>query len=111
MARAAPLDADRIFQAMGDPTRRAIINQLTLRPHSVSALAEPLGVTLTAISQHLRVLEEAGLARTAKQGRVRTATLEASGFSVLEQWIAHTRRLWEQRLDKLGDILDEEDDD
>lgn len=97
---------DRVFHALGDPTRRAIVEKLSEGPVSVSRLAEPLNVTVTAVSQHLEVLEECGLVRTEKIGRVRTCRLEPGGFSVLEQWIRDRRSLWERRLDRLGDLLD-----
>lgn len=95
----------RIFHALGDPMRRAIVERLRERPQSVSALAEPLGITLTAVGQHLKVLEEAGLVRTEKLGRVRTVRLEAEGFAVLEAWAAEHKGEWARRLDRLGDLL------
>jgi DNA-binding transcriptional ArsR family regulator len=98
---------DRVFHALGDPTRRAIVEKLSEGPISVSRLATPLGITLTAVSQHLQVLEESGLAHTEKIGRVRTCRLETAGFSVLEQWIRDRRSTWERRLDRLGDLLGE----
>ena len=103
------MDAGRVFHALGDPTRRAIVEALTGGPQSVSRLAEPLGVTLTAVAQHLQILEEAGLVRTEKLGRVRTCRLETAGLAVLEQWIRDRRSPWEQRLDRLGELLSEED--
>ncbi len=102
-------DIDRVFQALGDPTRRAIIGRLAEGPQSVSRLAEALGVTLTAIGQHLQVLEETGFARTRKDGRVRSCSLEAAGFRAVEQWIADNRTTWARRLDALGDALAEDD--
>ena len=99
---------DALFQALGDPTRRAIVERLSERPHSVSALAGPLGVTLTAVAQHLQVLEAAGLVRTEKLGRVRTAQLDPKGLDRLDQWTRERRSVWEQRLDRLGDIFGEE---
>jgi DNA-binding transcriptional ArsR family regulator len=103
------LDIDRVFQALGDPTRRAILGRLTLGPQSVSRLAEPLGVTVTAIGQHLQVLEEAGFVGTQKTGRVRSCRLEGAGFRAVEQWAAEHRKTWERRLDALGDLLAEDD--
>ena len=103
-------DIDRVFQALGDPTRRAIIASLTLGPRSVSRLADPLGVTLTAVAQHLRVLQETGFVRTEKVGRVRTCRLQAAGFRAVETWAAQHRAIWERRMDALGDLLAEEDD-
>jgi len=70
-------------------------------------LAAPLEITLTAVVQHLQLLEESGLVHTEKVGRVRTCRIESAGFSVLEQWIADHRSLWERRLDRLGDLLAE----
>ena len=95
----------RIFHALGDPMRRAIVERLRERPQSVSALAEPLGITVTAVGQHLKVMEEAGLVRTEKLGRVRTVRLDAEGFAVLEAWAAEHKGEWARRLDRLGDLL------
>lgn len=100
--------AARAFQALGDPTRRAIVERVSRRPVSVSGLAEPLGITLTAVAQHLRVLEGSGLVLTEKQGRVRTCRLDPQGLATIEHWIAECRSAWERRLDRLGDLLDEE---
>jgi DNA-binding transcriptional ArsR family regulator len=101
------VDIDRVFHALGDPTRRAIVEMLSERPLSVSRLAAPLNITLTAVRQHLRVLEESGLVRTEKVGRVRTCRIETAGFSALQQWIGDRRSRWERRLDRLGDLLAE----
>jgi DNA-binding transcriptional ArsR family regulator len=101
---------DRVFHALGDPTRRAILEQLSQRPFTVSGLAAPLDITLAAVVQHLQVLEECGLVRTEKVGRVRTCGIEPGGLSVAEQWIADRRTNWERRLDRLGDLLAESDD-
>lgn len=103
------ITAARVFHALGDPTRRAIVEKLSKRPLSVSALAGPLGITLTAVVQHLQVLEESGLVRTEKIGRVRTCRAEMAGLSVLERWIAEHRSMWERRFDRLGELLDEAD--
>ena len=97
---------DRVFQALGDATRREILEKLTERPHSVSHLAEPLGLTLAAIVQHIQVLEESGLVQTEKVGRVRVCTIEPRGFQVAKQWIEDRRTVWERRLDRLGDLLE-----
>jgi DNA-binding transcriptional ArsR family regulator len=104
------VNIDRVFHALGDPTRRAILDKLSAGPLSVSRLAAPLDITLTAVVQHLRVLEESGLVHTEKVGRVRTCRIETAGFSVLEQWIGDHRSLWERRLDRLGDLLAEPDE-
>ena len=96
---------DRVFHALGDPTRRAIVEQLSLGPQSVSALAAPLGVTLTAVSQHLHILEQSGLVHTEKVGRVRSSRIDSAGFLALESWVEFHRTMWERRLDRLGDLL------
>jgi DNA-binding transcriptional ArsR family regulator len=98
-------DIDRVFHALGDPTRRAILEKLGERPLSVSGLATPLGITLTAVVQHLQILEESGLVHTEKVGRVRTCRIEAAGLSVAEKWLADRRSVWDRRLDRLGDLL------
>src|SRR5713101_8155310 len=103
-------DVNRVFHALGDPTRREIVERLSERPLSVSRLATPLDITLTAVVQHLQVLEESGLVHTEKAGRVRTCRIETRGFSVLEQWIGDHRSMWERRLDRLGDLLAESDE-
>jgi DNA-binding transcriptional ArsR family regulator len=105
----APVDINKVFQALGDPTRRAIIDRLTAGPQSVSRLADPLGVTITAVGQHLQILEETGFVRTQKLGRVRSCSLQAAGFRAVEQWVADHRILWEHRMDILGQLLAEED--
>ncbi len=109
MSRTNP-QIDRLFHALGDPTRRAILDRLTDGPTSVSQLAGPLGVTLTAVAQHLQILEEAGLVHTEKLGRVRTCRMEPAGLRVLEQWIHDHRTAWERKLDRLGEMLAEEDE-
>ncbi len=99
------VNIDRLFHALGDPTRRAILDRLRERPLSVSKLAEPLGVTLTAVMQHLQILEECGLAHTEKVGRVRTCRIGTAGFDALEKWVKEHRGAWDQRLDRLGELL------
>ncbi len=105
----ARLKADDVFNALGDPTRRAMVHLLARGPVSVSGLAAPLGVTLTAVRQHLDILEGCGLVRTEKIGRVRTCTFETKGLAVIETWISLQRTMWSRALDNLGDLLDEED--
>jgi len=102
---------DRVFHALGDPTRRAIVEKLSEGPISVSHLARPLEITLAAVVQHLQILEKSGLVHTEKVGRVRTCRIEPKGLSVAEQWIEDRRALWEKRLDRLGDLLAEPDAD
>lgn len=100
---------DRVFHALGDPTRRAMIDKLSEGPISVSKLARPLDITLAAVVQHLQILEKSGLVRTEKLGRVRTCRMEPRGLSLAERWIHNRRSLWEKRLDRLGAFLEEEE--
>jgi DNA-binding transcriptional ArsR family regulator len=100
-------DIDRIFHALGDPMRRTIVERLSQGPISVSLLASPLGITLAAVVQHLQVLEESGIVRTTKLGRVRTCRIEPSGLSAAEKWISDRRSHWEKSFDRLGRLLDE----
>jgi DNA-binding transcriptional ArsR family regulator len=102
------VNPEQVFHALGDPTRRVIVEKLSRGPQSVSRLAEPLGITLTAVVQHLQILEASGLVRTEKVGRVRTCRMETAGLKVLEKWIADRRSIWERRLDRLGDLLEDE---
>jgi DNA-binding transcriptional ArsR family regulator len=104
------VDIDRLFHALGDPTRRAILDRLSEGPLSVSRLATPLEITVTAVAQHLQVLEESGLVHTEKLGRVRTCRIETAGFSALERWVRDHRSMWERRLDRLDDLLAGPDD-
>jgi DNA-binding transcriptional ArsR family regulator len=101
---------DRVFQALGDPTRRAIMERLTDGPVSVSRLADPFGITLAAVVQHVQILEECGLVQTEKLGRVRTCSIRPAGLQVAAQWISDRRSSWERRLDRLGEFLAEPDE-
>ncbi|MGH9746111.1 MAG: ArsR/SmtB family transcription factor [Candidatus Acidiferrales bacterium] len=104
------VNVDRVFHALGDPTRRAIVERLSERPMSVSRLAKPLAITLAAVVQHLQILEQSGLVRTEKEGRVRTCHVETAGLSAAEQWIGERRSSWERRFDRLGELLAEDDE-
>jgi len=109
MSKPRPINIDRLFHALGDPTRRAILDRLTAGPVSVSRLAEPLDITLTVVAQHLQILEEVGLVHTEKLGRVRTCRIETKGFDSLEKWVRDHRTAWERKLDRLGQFLADED--
>jgi len=98
-------DLDRTYQALADPTRRAIVERLARGSASVSELAEPFAMSLPAIVQHLKLLEASGLVRSEKVGRVRTCTLDTATLSEAERWIAERRALWERRLDRLDALL------
>jgi DNA-binding transcriptional ArsR family regulator len=96
---------DHTFQALADPTRRVMVERLTRGPASVSELAKPLEMSLSAVVQHLAVLEGSGLVRSEKVGRVRTCRIEPKALSMAETWINERRKMWEQRLDRLGAYL------
>ena len=100
---------DQVFHALGDPTRRRLVERLSQGPASVSDLAKPLGITLAAVVQPLQVLERSGVVHTHKVGRVRECRIEPTGLDLAADWIAERRSLWERRLDRLGDILAEEE--
>ena len=99
----------RVFHALGDPTRRTIVEKLSEGPLSVSQLALPLNMTLAAVVQHLQILEESGLVRTEKVGRVRTCRVDPAGLAMVERWIGDRRSVWEKRLDRLDEFLAESD--
>jgi DNA-binding transcriptional ArsR family regulator len=101
--QADPLDL--AFQALSDPGRRAMVERLSFGPASVSELAKPLPITLSAVVQHLKVLEEARLVRSEKVGRVRTCTLEIGTMIHVERWIAERKRFWERQYDQLEAYL------
>lgn len=101
------LQLDRVFQALADPTRRAVLERLGRGPCAMSELAQPFAMALPSFSQHLDVLETCGLVRSRKQGRVRTYRLAPKALAGAEGWMAKQRRTWEKRLDQLDDYLDE----
>ena len=96
---------DRVFQALADPTRRAVLERLGRGPVPVSALAEPFKMALPSFMQHLDVLEASRLVRSRKQGRVRTYSLAPEPLKQAETWMEKHRALWEKRLDQLDDFL------
>ena len=96
---------DRVFQALADPTRRGMVERLVRGPASVSELSRPLAMSLSAVLQHLQVLEAAGLVSSEKAGRVRTCRIEPAALRTAEAWITDQRTAWETRLDRLGDYL------
>ena len=101
------MNLDLMFQALADPTRRAIVERLSLQPTSVSDLAEPFDMSLPAVVQHLQVLEAAGMVASQKVGRVRTCRIEPQALGLAEEWIRERRSVWERRLDRLGEVLDQ----
>ena len=96
---------DDVFRALGDPTRRGMIERLGEGSATVSELAQPFDITLSAVVQHLAVLETAGLVSSEKVGRVRTCRLKPVGMRLAADWFAGQRAAWERRLDRLGDVL------
>jgi DNA-binding transcriptional ArsR family regulator len=98
---------DQVFQALADPTRRAMVERLVRGPASVSELSRPLAMSLPAVMQHLQVLQACGLVRSEKTGRVRTCHIEPGALRAAEAWITAQRTAWEGRLDRLGDYLAE----
>jgi DNA-binding transcriptional ArsR family regulator len=98
-------ELDQVFHALADPGRRSMLERLSQGPASVSDLARPLDMTLTAVVQHVRVLEASGLITSAKTGRVRTCELEPGALGEAAAWISERRQTWESRLDRLGHVL------
>jgi DNA-binding transcriptional ArsR family regulator len=106
MTVAATLEPiDSVFRALSDPTRRRVLERLARSPASVSELAEPFGMALPSFVQHLRLLEDSGLVRSHKNGRVRTFELAPKRMQLAEDWLSRHRDIWEQRLDQLDDYL------
>lgn len=98
-----PLDG--IFQALADPTRRAVLARLGRGPASISDLAGPFAMALPSFMKHIHFLEGSGLIHTEKQGRVRTCTIAKSRFAAIETWMATQRSLWEGRTDRLEQFV------
>ena len=96
---------DQAFQALSDPARRNMLSRLSRGPASVSELAAPLRMSLPAVLQHLKSLEESGLVSTEKKGRVRTARLEGNAIAEAEQWLTARRTEWEAQADRLENFL------
>ena len=103
MLQHPPLDL--LFQALADPGRRIMVERLSRGPASVSELARPLAMSLPAVVQHLQVLQDCGLVRSEKVGRVRTCQIEPDALRTAEKWIIERRTTWERRLDRLGNFL------
>jgi DNA-binding transcriptional ArsR family regulator len=96
---------DDVFRALADPTRRAVVERLGRSPASVSELAQPFDMALPSFLQHLRVLEESGLVRSRKTGRVRVYRLAPARLKAAEDWLAKQRTLWERRLDQFDEYV------
>lgn len=96
---------DSVFDALADPTRRAVVRRLGHGPSSVGDLARDFPMTMPSFLKHVRALEGSGLIRTAKSGRVRTCTLNRERLLLVDDWLAEQRRLWEARTDRLEQLV------
>jgi DNA-binding transcriptional ArsR family regulator len=101
----APDRLSATFQALADPTRRAILARLALGETSVSELASPFKMSMPAVSKHLKVLEHAGLITRSRDAQMRPCKIEAQALKQADDWLEEYRQLWEQRLDRLEDYL------
>jgi DNA-binding transcriptional ArsR family regulator len=101
-----PINLDRVFQALADPTRRGMIERLGRAPATVSELAAPIPISLAAVVQHVQILEASGLVRTEKIGRTRTCHIDTNTLAAAERWLEARRSQWNTHLDRLGDYLD-----
>jgi DNA-binding transcriptional ArsR family regulator len=97
---------DRTFSALSDPTRRDILSRLSSGPASISELARPIGISLTGVMKHVRILEEARLVTTQKQGRTRECRLGPSDMADVTRWIEAHQERWERRLDRLEALIE-----
>jgi DNA-binding transcriptional ArsR family regulator len=97
---------DRTFAALSDPTRRGILERLGRGSATISELAEPFGISLTGMKKHVQVLEDAGLVRTEKVGRTRICSLGPQDLDAVQRWILGYRLMLEERLDRLGELLE-----
>lgn len=101
-------DLDRIFQALADPTRRAIVRGLSRRERSITEIAAPFDMSLAAVSKHLKVLERARLIRREKRGTFYYVSLNPQALKTAEQWLAYYERFWNERLDSLKRYLEKD---
>lgn len=100
-----PEQLSGIFQALADPTRRAVLRRLGSGPASISELAAPFDMALPSFMKHIHLLEESGWIQTRKEGRVRTCALEKKPFATVEAWLSEQRALWEGRTDRLEQFV------
>ena len=101
---------DKAFHALSDATRRGLLERLSQGPASVSELARPYDCTLAAIHQHVQILESSGLVTTQKHGRVRQCSLSPAAVLRVETWLSERRQLWQGYFDRLGQMLENEED-
>ena len=100
-------DLNASFAALSDPTRRAVVERLVAGPATVSDLAAPHDIALPTFMRHLRVLQDSGLVRSIKKGRVRTCMIEPAPLVELQGWLEWQRRIWDNRIDKLAALADD----
>lgn len=104
------LEIDRVLHALADPNRRSLVEQISAAQSlSASTLAEPLQISLAAVVQHLKILEDCGVIRTEKVGRVRSCRLQPEALDLVERWMLDRRAMWERRFDRLGELLAEDE--
>ena len=98
---------DRLFHALANQTRRALLSKLTEGGANISELAEPFAMSMPAISKHIRILERAGLVQRTVSGRIHHCALDARPLATVEEWLTFYRRFWGQTLDALADFVEE----
>ena len=108
MVKSTSYNLDLIFQALGDPTRRAILGAVSRREHTVTEIAKPFKMSLAAVSKHLKVLECAKLIRREKRGSFHHVRLNAEALMTAEQWISYYQEFWESRLELLKNVIEQE---
>ena len=109
MVKYSPLNLDRTFAALADPTRRRILAHLAQGDRCVTRLVRRYDMSLPAVSKHLRVLEKAGLLRRRRYGRVHELQLQAKPLKQAAQWVEEYRKFWEGSLDRLAEYLEKTD--
>jgi len=100
-----------LFQALADPTRRAVLGRLGKGPASVSELAKPFEMALPSFMKHIHFLEDSGWILTRKEGRVRRCAIEKKAFAAADAWLSTQRALWEARFDRFDALLEDTEDD
>jgi len=105
-----PSSLDGVFHSLADPTRRQIVERLTLKSASVKELAEPFNMSLPAVMLHLQILEASGIVTSRKQGRVRTVTINPEPLLKAESWISQRKQVWSRMFDQLEEFLDAEEE-
>ena len=101
---------DVVFRALGDPTRRSILESLSRRERSVTELCEPFDMTQPAVSQHLRVLADARLVSVRRRGRERVYRLRAAPLRQVYDWLGHFEQFWQGKLEALAEYMEDEDE-